>query len=134
MLTYAILALLTLIVLCFAWYGITETFFKDWKKAKARFLFQLGKRPARPFYVRTTPHFGFGLPWFATPAGNQRRIRYGPMHGCQIVRWVDSRWVVERQILPLIFGRSKVKKEMTVGQAMEHLRRKGNGSIRHARR
>jgi hypothetical protein len=80
----------------------------QWRLAKARFLFQWGRPPGRAFYIRITPHFGFGIPWFSDNTGGVkrlRRIRYSPYHGLQIVKWVRPSWYVERQV----WGSSKIK-------------------------
>jgi len=83
--------------------------FQQWRMARARFLFQLGGAPYYPWYIRITPSFGFGVPWFRRGDGKKQRIRAAKHHGLQITTWYGARWVVTRQV----FGRSTV-----IGESM----------------
>jgi len=75
--------------------------FQEWRKARVR-LIQWGGTPNYPYYVRFTPNFGISIPWF-----RGRRIRFAWHHGLQLVRWVNVRWYVEKQV----WGKSTVKGE-----------------------
>jgi len=92
--------------------------FRKWRKAKVRFLFQFGRAPHYPFYVRYAPSWGFGIPWpsrwaeakevvYWGQSSVPRRLRAAKHHGVQIVEWRGARWVVTRQLL----GKSRVTKE-----------------------
>lgn len=95
--------------------------FLAWRRERARFLFQLGPRPFRPWYVRITPSLECGTGWPArymrwARIRNEaliwkgvkllpRRLVFSWHNGLQIVRWVEhpergvKRWEVERQLL-----------------------------------
>ncbi len=88
------------------------TRFRAWRLAKVR-LINFGRRSdgrgdggvsRYPNYIRYTPDFGFSHSWPRSKKGFKRRIRYAKHHGCQIVEWRTSRWVITRQV----FGQSKV--------------------------
>lgn len=70
--------------------------FRQWRLARVRAI-SWGNS-----YIRFTPNFGFGVPWFGG-----RRLRYARHHGLQIVCWRGERWAVQRQVL----GHSTVKGE-----------------------
>lgn len=73
-----------------------------WRLARVR-LFE-----GRNFYIRYTPNFGLGIPWFKSRRTHRmRRIRMAYHHGIQMVEWRGARWVVSIQI----FGKSRVNKE-----------------------
>jgi hypothetical protein len=74
----------------------------EWKKAKVRAL-EFGPEPDYPYYVRLTPNFGLGIPWF-----KGKRLRIAVHHGVQLVqRSSGGRWCVKRQL----FSKSLVKGE-----------------------
>lgn len=67
--------------------------FKVWKAEKVRA--KSWPAPDFPYYIRLTPNFGLGLPWFGGS-----RLRAAPHHGVQIVRRSTSgRWCVRKQLL-----------------------------------
>ncbi len=57
------------------------------------------------WYFRWAPNFGFACRWFGG-----RRVRWAKHHGLQTVKWVNTRWYVDRQIA----GRSRVKGEQHI--------------------
>ncbi len=84
---------------------------RAWRKERVRawapFLNEKrGDGPDQPFwtrfYIRFTPNFGLGLPWFG-----RSRLRIAWHHGVQWVTWRHDRWYVQRQVI----GRSRVRGE-----------------------
>ncbi len=80
--------------------------FRSWRKERVR-LIEWGRAPGRAWYIRWSPSWGLGFPWFRVRKPRPGRIRVAKHHGVQLTEWRGARWVVIRQLL----GNSTVKKE-----------------------
>lgn len=103
-------------------YGVILS--RPWWRARVRCI-------GRDTYIRFTPSFGFGVPWFPWK-GLRRRLRYARHHGLQLVVWNNvGRWVVSKQV----FGQSTVKGESALaGTAEERVKQRRAMGARRPRR